>query len=682
LSAPSGSAPEFYRLPKRWSASADPDPRAGEQRSADGAGRFHVGGNNLHAGGNIDYQETLNFHVHIDAALKELSKRSIRTASSAIRGQSLEHVVPPPRTNLHLEALKEHRILVLRGDRRTGLTTTSTHRWHSFAEKHELKAVKLNSTDLRELDDELERLDQRMVLLLDISHNPEFEEALPVLVPSLLERLEKHDSYLVVAVEKMPLANLPEDLNEAFFEPIRLEPKWVFDRFFERRPEDFRAVLRSVEFRELLEPAWPPLARTMADLLNRSEPDLTPAKFRTMLHHERGDAPEALEQMTRWQLDATGRSMLVAASLLDGSSPRVLAAAARDLLAAEDDRAAAGNPFDERGIRHKIEMIGTVFHAGRLGFRDPAVGDAVLPFIWEEFPSWREPLQRWLDELLTLPPYLAGAALPPLLPSRLFEFAAATDEASLIIDRIPAMAESGAMAIRHLAAALLAAGAISPTIGQAIRRKLYVWSLSGSSSLQLVATAACRHEDYLGWDPRSALVRIRHLADADHAIVRKAANQGILDAWQVLAPADYLDFLGDCLEMRAKALHDAIPELFLAVCADEDKRLSLQAQAASLVTDTAGRAERFWRLLLERATPSRARQSVHAWISVAAGLPVETGNAMAALLGTSASGDHHRIGKLVQAVAAVSFDDAPHPRERELAAKTMDHLLGIEVPLR
>jgi hypothetical protein len=639
-----------------------------------------VGGNRIDAEGNVEYTET---HNHYYEAFEELHRRSFRTTGREQRSWRFEQIIPPPNLERHLDALREHRILVLAGGRRTGLTTTAAHRWHEFAERHRLETVVLTATDDRELKDELERLDESLVLLLDISHNPEFEKELPERLAELQKTLEKHDRYIVIAVAEHSPLRLPEDLEEAAFTPTRLSPTWVFDRFFARRREEFSEVLRSREFRERLDAAWPPLARTMAEMINGAEPDLTPAKFFKRLHHELGHAPEALRKMLRWQLDATGRSMLISASLLDGSSPQVLTAAAEGLLAQQDEDASEPRNFDrfsERGTGQKVEMIQEVFKVDGLSFRDAAVGDAVLPYVWDEYPASRASLQRWLDELLALPDYLTSAALP-MLPARLFEFAASTGEASLILDRIPAMAESVRLDMRQMAAALLAAGAISTDIGQAVRSRLYSWSLSASEPLQLVVIAACAHGDYLTLDPRTALVRLRHLAASEHEFVRTTAHRAVLNAWNYLLPTAFLEFLGDCLRRRDKVLHRAVLKLLIEICGDKRMRADLQQHAATIVADRRGLVHRFWKLLFDRATPSETRRAVRAWVSVAAELPEPLGDAMAASLAAAAAENHRRLGQLTQAVAAAPFEGAGNHRERELPTQLMRRLIEIEVPL-
>jgi hypothetical protein len=197
----------------------------------------------------------------------------------------------------------------------------------------------------------------------------------------------------------------------------------------------------------------------------------------------------------------------------------------------------------------------------------------------------------------------------------------------------------------------------------------------------LVVIAACSHGDYLTLDPRTALVRLRHLAGSEHEFVRTTAYRAILNAWHYLLPTAFLEFLGDCLRRRDKELHRAVLRLLIEVCGDKEMRRDLQLHAGMIVADQRGLVHRFWKLLFDRATPSEARRSVRAWVSVAAELPDPVGDAMVGMLAAAAADNHRRLGQLTQAVAAVPFEDVDNHRERELPTQLMRRLIEIEVPL-
>jgi hypothetical protein len=230
-----------------------------------------------------------------------------------------------------------------------------------------------------------------------------------------------------------------------------------------------------------------------------------------------------------------------------------------------------------------------------------------------------------------------------------------------------------------MAGLLLVSGAITSTIGPAVRQRLYDWSRSAPEPIQLAAVAACAHDAYLTRDPGSAFTRLRRLADSPHPEVRAKAEAVIVKSWRFVTPERFLSFLTYCLATKTRTLQHMVPRVFVEVYRDEDLISALQQNPVAFCSDQGGEAREFWRLLLNSCSPDEVGRSLDTWTSAAARLSVDDGIAMAELPVLAVPTDYRRLGKLAQASSAPPSPARPRTgRESVLAALILNRLLEIE----
>ncbi|WP_146148138.1 hypothetical protein [Glycomyces artemisiae] len=670
-----GRPPEFYRLPSAW-----PKPRTRSSQPGSAGGEWigaNIQGDYLHA--------NRDMHVRIDAVLAEDALKSSieEDAGSGFSEEDLNDVLSPPDRDLHLQALTDTRLLVLSGARRTGLTTAVWLRARVLAQRLNVRVQALTSTNSEELHRDMDRKGGPVVFVLDMSRNTEFETEVSKLVPRIKQLLDRHERYLVIAVEERFGVELEGDCEGSIFTLRCLTPDRVFEHYYKAGEAAFVAVRASEEyFRKPLRTAWPPRARQIAEILNEAQRDLTPEQFGELIDHALGKRPRILQEMTGNRLDADGRAILVAAAALETSPAETLIGAADGLAAEVRGTGWAIDPMDDQGLTQRIRAIGEVFRLTDSRFIDVHLGDSVLPYVWEEYPQWRGPLASWLDRLLARPGEWRAARFG-MLPNRVYQLAKNDRNPAFLLDRAHAMAESIMSEIRGLAVELLVAGVLNSDIGPGVKRRLYIWSRSASAPVQLAVVAACGDERYLASDTDSALTRIRHLADSPHSEVRMAARKVIVQqAPNHLSPVDFLGYLAICMQ-PSSFLCEAVPGIFYEAFADHDMLRRLQSGPEELVGDRSGHIAAFWAQILDQDSPPLIARVLKTWLAAAARIGPFNGEAMALMPANAVPGQYRRLGRLSRAASLLS---APAigalPLESRLSALLMKRLFEIEVHLR
>jgi hypothetical protein len=571
---------------------------------------------------------------------------------------------------------------VLAAGRATGLSTAAIHRCNESAQRLNLPCRRLTSTTGDELKRDLGRGASSAVMVLDLSRNPEFEERLSTLKPSIEKLLQQHDRYLVIAVEERFRLAVAEAFEDSVFALKRLEPRQVFDHYFQRSDEDFAAVFASEKrFLAPLRDAWPPRARKMAEVMNGAEPGLTPEEFHERLDDGRESRAEKLHTLMEDKLDAEGRAVLIAAAVLETSAPRVIADGAVALAERIRGTGWATDPLDEPGVNGRLRLLDAIFHADGRNFTDTHLAESVLPVVWEEFPSWQPGVEDWLDHLFDDVRFMAGGSLK-WVPDRIFELAAGIPDASVLLNRVSKLADSPLTVVRDMAGLLLASGAISATIGPSVRQRLYSWSRSASAPIQLAVAAACSHDAYLSKDPNSAFTRLRQLAQSEHDEVREKAEASIAKSWRRLGPEQFLSFLGYCLDTSDRGLRRAVPEMFIEVYQNEGLLQVIKESPGLICADESGEVREFWRLLLDVGTAAEVGGVLNAWTDMAAQLEPADGIAMAEIPVRAVPPDYRRLGKLAHASASPLGAFRPGPgRGSDLSARILNRLFETEVSI-
>ncbi|MFC3491159.1 hypothetical protein [Glycomyces rhizosphaerae] len=659
----------------------------------------NTAGDSIHAENDVHVTKTGDsFHVEGDQQFNRITIDQIRIEhSTEMRKQFGEasnrespkleatDLISPPESEAHFQALEEHRMLVLVSTERTGLSTAVKQRCTSFAERRGEDARMLLATAEDELHAELASVEERTVLLLDLSHNRVLANELPSLKDKILDTLGQKKCHLVIAVEHESRHRFKElrEFSGSVFELQRIPPDRIFNRYFDRPKTDFPDVRESPYFKHTLKDAWPPLARAMAEVLSEAPADLTVDDFRRELRKRLGDSTDTLRKLFENPLvDPQGKAVLIAAAALERLPSEAIAAAADDFLRETESKDPETMLLDEPGITQKLELIRDDFNLHGSNFKDPDLGDEVLGHVWAQYPSWHDPLLRWLRQLLLGREYFEWTD-QTRLPLRIVKLASAAKDGAMLTAYVETMLASRSQVIRSSAPAVLLGGALDEEIGVSVRYRLYEWSRSADFRKQVAALTVCADKDYLVRFPSNALYRLGRLLGSENPSIRGTAFEATVNAAAHMHLSELLIHFHFSLIRSASDGTSRIPELLDQICVKSEIIEGVRREPWRLLSDPLGLTTSFWRLLLALADPASARLAVRAWLSVAAEIAPHDGDRMVELMVRAVANDYGLIGQVAQSAKSLALDGSDlSERTRELSRQMLNHVFEIEVPLR
>lgn len=573
-------------------------------------------GGTVNAVGNDLINNTYNLSI------EALHKRIRYTADREALDREMRAVVAPPGLEAQLETLERSRVLVLAGGPRTGLSTAARHRWHEFAARNaRLASERLFADDYWELTGELADLSAPSALLLDISHTPSFVRGLTEdAFGKVHSELREKDAYLVVAVGIDGLQGAERSFRAAAHPLGRPDPIEVVAKRV-RRGELLARLQRQERFLELVRDLWPPRAAEIAEFLNSASPDMPLDALLDAVASQANSWSAELSELVHDRASSMdARALLLASGALHGAARDSISFAAQDLVRVTGE-GAAGPVLEHRSLEERFGDLETILTVETATFDHPSIADAVLPFAWNQFPTWRDPIRAWLDLLLEAGRF-KDDTLANLMP-RLLSFAAATGSADLVVDRAARIAGGpggGSAGRRRLAAELLVAGAIDPTIGQQVRHRLWSWSVGRSGGNPLVQRAVaevCGDAEYASRFPRNALTRLGHLLSSADTAVQDAALDGLVSAARHVPPPTLIDRLNAWAD-RNRPPRGAVTaaEIVARLLRDETVRDRL-LRTDWLVRDPMRQVRALWRAVFESAGQATARRAVGAWLLLA-----------------------------------------------------------------
>lgn len=591
------------------------------------------------------------FYLSISA----LRRRVGYAADTESVDREMRSVVAPPHLDQHLETMRERQILVLTGGAHTGLSTAAAHRWRAFAAKRGGgDSRELFPSEPDELLDEITHLKEPQVLLLDLSHDPVLGTRITERFPQLQAALREQRSHLVIALGDDCHQAAVTALPNAVHRIGRPDPFAVLAKRM-RQVELLERMRPDRRFQSLIADAWPPKAARIAELLDQSPPGVDASRLISTVQERLRDRKEQLSTHFEQKFkSARSRALLLATSAIEGGGRDVISFAATDLIAIAAPSPLMGpSLLEEQSLRQRFGELESVLQPGAGRFNEAGYGEAVLPFVWDQFPAWREPIQEWLDLLLE-PQRLEDDALAILLP-RLLSFAAATGAAELVTIRAARIVgESGGWAKyrRELAAGLLLAGATDEVIGPEVRRQLWYWSYRNAVpiALQRTIAAVCGDPDYALRFPRNALTRLKHLMKADAESVRLAAIEAITAVARSVTPQLMIEQLTEWVSQKSDpALRELVPMLLVVLL--EDELVCARWSGSWLARDPSGSVETLWRSILVYALPEAVRDGVAAWLALAAASPPDHRFPLADRLASAAADHYWMLGQLSQALS-------------------------------
>lgn len=222
------------------------------------------------------------------------------------------------------------------------------------------------------------------------------------------------------------------------------------------------------------------------------------------------------------------RLFLVAAAALPGATPGRVLWAAEQLGARLGDDPPAG--LAEDGVRALMEEVGACLdQSGRVRFRRPRYGDAVLDFVVSDrSEDFQRELWRWAARLP-----LNGTGVDRSLTGGIAELLLRTalrrQAPRILATVMPVWARRAEL--RGTLVEVLGLAALSPEIGTAIRRQLYRWAIAQNHPAVLSTVAQVCGGELADFYVDQALVRLGQLARWGQPEVDEAVLAAVRSIW-------------------------------------------------------------------------------------------------------------------------------------------------------
>lgn len=309
------------------------------------------------------------------------------------------------------------------------------------------------------------------------------------------------------------------------------------------------------------------------------------------------------------------RIVLISAAVLEEQDPSDVLDAADALARVVGVPPGQAGGLSGLGVDPTLEAVGARRTQGRgVCFTRPEYADAVLEYVWEQLPRFREHLVTWVSELVAE----TNSRLVAPVREACARLALLRRDQSLTVDFFDRWAQSGST--RQVAADFAAEIASSPDLGRAIRDRLYSIARKPASDHQAVAVArACAV--YGRTNPVSALVRLKWLAQAESERARQAA----LDALEELAKDTELWFevvdalLNEwCHEGVATARRETALRFLVRALTASTEGIPERLLWSRTYTDSTRATDHvadMWGTVLDQGDEALAREAVGTWFS-------------------------------------------------------------------
>ncbi|WP_433555905.1 hypothetical protein ACQPWY_26390 [Pseudonocardia xinjiangensis] len=455
--------------------------------------------NAIAAGGNVNFDATQH-HYYGQLGLDPISRQDLEDART-------DFVATPTYESSKIERFLTNRIIVIRGDRRTGRKTAALNLLHKAAmaaaedDRPLADFWRLRASWLHPSVQALPRV-RRNGFLLDLSDSSDMidasqlEDSRPdgrfgedlVRFSSKLEDLE---SYLVVVTTSdvwehctsitesitvtweppLPSSVIESCLKGQFGTPDRVE--WI-------REDPIQTLLRHAE----LSPGDAVrLARAIAHAERSGKMSARDAAL-----DEFSGWTKYLHQWFRTNKDVHARAYLIAAAVLNGSPDSDIIRAGDDLLRKSDEEEVVFKPLRAPDISERLARTeATIFSNRRVSLteRRPRLDIAVLDHVWKERPQLQKPLVSWLVDLA-----IASTAHRGRIATMLAGLRIRRKEWRELLDFAREQAKVGPTH-HDLAVQLIDASVLDPDVGLNIRSRLNGWALTKDPVRLSLTVAVC-----------------------------------------------------------------------------------------------------------------------------------------------------------------------------------------------
>ncbi|MER7015465.1 hypothetical protein ABT324_28870 [Saccharopolyspora sp. NPDC000359] len=655
MSAVDHDVDEFGILDPPAPAEPAPAPQVEPAENYSNHGAISVSGNgNTTTGRDYHQQSTVNIYGRDAAeavlALARPPRQSGRGLQDAEALRKLAERYVAPNGLLGDEPGTAFRTVL---DRRVVMLTAPEHESGQFSAGRRLGyELQQRQPDLVVREDMIDKDSGLQAESLLVDHEPaavlidlrnagpeEFDQVRLGLV-KFTERLEDHQSYLILIIPHEHARSFEENFPERVHQLGRPPASAVFARYATvPNAEDLFNKVPP----EKLQHLWPPRIKEVADdVSERSARGEDPEQALDAALHDRLDGPTAhlrtKIQQHQQKGDTEWMSLMLAAGLLEEASARHIVAASNRLLVHSKVERHEVVPLLQPSPYTKLEKLEKdTFDLRTRAFRPRGSGVRVLQHVWREHDALRKTMLEWIGDL----------------PSQIRDLS--QEELERVADRAAELATQGGPSIaisladswaeakgerfdayrRSIAVRLLTTTATDLSLGKPIRQKLWEWSRESNADRQLLTAEVCAGIGQAF--PRIALTRLKHLANAESALVRDAVQSAVEQIGAELGASTFLRHLADWFT-------DASPA-----------RLLLMAESVARVLD--GRtlevdeeaAATFWQQALEAMPPDNLRPVVESWLRTAAQAEPDRRAGLVEPLVTATKHDSRRIAQLLYA---------------------------------
>lgn len=425
--------------------------------------------------------------------------------------------------------LADKRLVLLAGTAGAGRATAAAVLLHRVGGASRIRQVDvdLSGDDQPVLD--ADQVHQGEALLLDLStvDLPDFLRAAVELEP-LFSRVVEVGSLLAVVLPDYE-RQVPEAAMRGFRVEISLTPE-LAQRVFEHHLKAhgvapgapnpaLAAMFATPRAGELAE---------LADLVAAADPATPWPEALTAALDELSNRSAELTQMFAKHPDAAWRSLLVSVALLCGGPADAVFEADRELLRLLDFPESEEHPLARAGLTARLAEVGAEIADGRVRFTRPRYGDAVLTYVWRNFPGLRPKLAKWVEQV----PRLARtgladgdrAAVAERFTDVSLRHGGVSDVLATVRDWATRDARTTAMAVQALGAAVL-----DSRYGWQARGRVYNWARDPGLPPRLAGVLITVCENVLGPAyPEVAMVRLHYLTAHRDDTVGDAAIEALL----------------------------------------------------------------------------------------------------------------------------------------------------------
>ncbi|MCC3765265.1 hypothetical protein K3N28_19585 [Glycomyces sp. TRM65418] len=655
---------------------AAPPQSSGTAASGDQIGRDSVVSN----GGDAKVENITNNFYRSRIALARYA------AEHGTVDRDLKGIVDPPDGREHLRALGATRVLVLTGPSHSGLPTAASCRWVQFAKgAGDLPLRVLHPDNRDDLQTLVDQSEPGTVQLLDSSSDSELGRDIVELLPRFQAAMRDRGSYLVIAVGDQCHSRAIASLPGSVFALGKPDQRLVLATYL-RKDIAIAPLLANERFKAMLAECWPPRVEKLAAIINDAGPDADVDELVDGLDAFVEDWSGELELLVE-AFEPDTRALLVAAAAMEGASAGAVALAADWFMDIVGFEGPHRDMLRMRLLAQRFEPLKEVFRIEGAGtaFTESGYGEAVLPVLWEQFPSWREPMREWFDRLLLPSSYLDDEPTARLL-LRLLELASHLGDATLVLERASKLLSGRSTNYRQgLTTDLLIAAATDPSIGRQTRYQLWRWAKNwddGSEALQRTVVATCASTEYTERYPDNAMRRLKHLVKSrDHKVHRQALEAVVDLGASMPTRSMFLHmsewFSGD----RGNRLRLAAPDMAVRLLGSDSVIARIRDRPGAL-EGAREFAVRFLQRLFASASSDQVRSVVTAWLALADKLDYPDREHAVAMLSAAAAEDILAIGQLAQAVSHGVWVDRPDAdRRRPMLERLRADLSRMEVPL-